>query len=75
MEIADAALMILGHEDRKAIEEKGRADAEAGLFAPPHQEGEARSYAHGLLRSAICHVYTQAYSKRKSRLERIKAMQ
>lgn len=73
MEIEEAALGMLDHETRKVLEAKGRVDAESDSFMPPHQEGEARSYQHGLLRSAICYVYTQAFSKRKARLERLKS--
>lgn len=62
---------VIGDDESRLIEAKARADADAGSYNPPDQDGE--TYWH-LVQSAMrIVIYNEQHTKRKARNER-KAM-
>lgn len=66
MDITD---LVINESFKKAIEKKGREDAEKGTFDPPKERNFA-NYAEQAFYEAERSVYFDAYHTRKLRLER-----
>jgi hypothetical protein len=62
---------VFVHEQRKAWENKARADAEAKVYQPPCLFAGDDLYAARFIADLANHVYTMAWSRRKDRLARM----
>lgn len=62
---------VFVHEQRKAWENKARADAEAKVYQPPVLFDGDELYAARFFANLANHVYTMAWCRRKDRLARM----